>query len=235
MLGWLVAVLAVLVGAFYVLGGSAADGGGLEGGQIIYIVACGALVLLYLSTLSSDYRGRWSTALKHAAIWIVLLLALITGYAFRDEVKLAVNRVAGEVLPAGEPLSVDGTEPGERAVRLRRQSDGHFSARADVNGRTIKLLVDTGASTVVLKATDAEKAGIDVGSLSFSVAVDTANGVAYAAPVRLRTVGVGPIAVGDVEALVAKPGSLKESLLGMSFLKRLRSYEFSGDFLTIRG
>ena len=164
-----------------------------------------------------------------------------------SDVAEQISRITGRTLildPAvkgtvnvtsAEPLSVDGTEPGERAVRLRRQSDGHFSARADVNGRTIKLLVDTGASTVVLKATDAEKAGIDVGSLSFSVAVDTANGVAYAAPVRLRTVGVGPIAVGDVEALVAKPGSLKESLLGMSFLKRLRSYEFSGDFLTIRG
>ncbi len=235
MLGWLLAVLGALVLAFYALGGSQGASEGLEGGQVVYIIASGALVLLYLATLSSDYRGRWAAALKHAAVWIVLLLALVTGYAFRDEVKLALNRVAGEVLPPGEALAVEDAAPGERAVRLRRQGDGHFSARADVNGASMKLLVDTGASTVVLRATDAEKAGVDLALLAFSVAVDTANGVAYAAPVRIRRLGIGPIVLDDVEALVAKPGSLKESLLGMSFLKRLRSYEFSGDFLTIRG
>jgi aspartyl protease family protein len=52
--------------------------------------------------------------------------------------------------------------------------------------------------------------------------------------VRLRSLNLGPIALSDVEALVARPGALKENLLGMSFLSRLRSYEFSGEFLTLR-
>ena len=77
-------------------------------------------------------------------------------------------------------------------------------------------------------------AGIDVKSLKFTEPVQTANGTAYTASVRLKTAAIGPIVVKDVEALVAEPGNLKESLLGMSFLRRLRSYEFSGDFLTIR-
>jgi aspartyl protease family protein len=96
------------------------------------------------------------------------------------------------------------------------------------------MLVDTGATTVVLKPADAQAAGIDLRSLSFSVPVQTANGTTYAAPVRLRGVAVGAIVIPQVEALVAKPGTLKESLLGISFLRRLRSYEFSGDFLTLR-
>jgi aspartyl protease family protein len=104
-----------------------------------------------------------------------------------------------------------------------------------VQGASLGFLVDTGASTVVLKPADAEKAGIDVSALAFTVAVETANGTTYAAPIRLRSISIGPIQLTDVEALIAKPGNLKENLLGMSFLKRLRSYEVSGDFLTLRG
>ena len=70
--------------------------------------------------------------------------------------------------------------------------------------------------------------------LRFSVPVQTANGLAYAAPVRLAVVNIGNITLSNVEALVAQPGVLKESLLGMSFLSRLRSYEFSGQYLTFR-
>ena len=96
-------------------------------------------------------------------------------------------------------------------------------------------MVDTGASTVVLKPSDAERAGIDTGALAYTVAVHTANGTTYAAPARLRSIAIGPLVVENVDALVAQPGSINENLLGMSFLRRLRSYEFSKDFLTLRG
>ena len=86
-----------------------------------------------------------------------------------------------------------------------------------------------------MKPADAQRLGIDVGQLKYSVPVQTANGTTYAAHVRLRNLTLGPISLQDVEALVAKPGSLKENLLGMSFLSRLRSYEFTSDFLMLRG
>src|SRR5262249_31204876 len=113
--------------------------------------------------------------------------------------------------------------------------DGHFAVQASVNGQAMTLMVDTGASSVVLKPADAERAGVDLGALNYTVPVDTANGMTYAAAVRLRSLAVGPLVVNNVEALVAKPGSVKENLLGMSFLRRLRSYEFAKDFLTLRG
>jgi aspartyl protease family protein len=97
------------------------------------------------------------------------------------------------------------------------------------------MIVDTGASTIVLRPEDAKRAGIDLSKLSFTVPVLTANGRTVAARVRLDSVAIGPLQREDVEALVAEPKALTESLLGMSFLGRLRSYEFSGDFLTLRG
>src|SRR6476620_2100088 len=75
---------------------------------------------------------------------------------------------------------------------------------------------------------------LDVSKLSFTVPVMTANGRTVAARVRLDSVAIGPLQREHVDALVAEPKALTESLLGMSFLGRLRSYEFSGDFLTLR-
>jgi aspartyl protease family protein len=106
--------------------------------------------------------------------------------------------------------------------------------RTESNGIALTMLVDTGASTVVLKPADAQRLGIDIDRLRYTVPVQTANGTTYAASVRLRTLSVGNINLNEVDALVAKPGSLKENLLGMSFLSRLRSYEFTSEFLTLR-
>ena len=105
----------------------------------------------------------------------------------------------------------------------------------EANGVLMQMLVDTGASTVVLRPEDGRLLGLEMDKLRYVVPVQTANGTTYAAHVRLRTLSLGPISLQDVEALVAKPGSLKENLLGMSFLSRLRSYEFTSDFLMLRG
>jgi aspartyl protease family protein len=206
----------------------------IDTGTWLFIAGWAAFILLAVPGLSSTYQGRAKTALAHAAVWVGIMLALVTGYSYRDTVWSVAARVSSELVPAGQPIEASGPE-GERAVRIRRSSRGPFVARTTVNGTDFSMLVDTGASSVVLKSTDAVRAGIDVKALSFTVAVDTANGSTFCAPVKLRTIAVGGIGFSNVEALVAKPGDLKESLLGMSFLKRLRSYEVSGDFLTLRG
>lgn len=229
MLGWIVAILILLVAAFVYFSDSS------DSGRLVYALMLGAIALTFAIWSAREYRGRIGQGLKHALAWLLLLFALLTGYSYRSELQGVLYRVAGEVLPPGHVMTVDTGTSGERAVRIRGDGGGHFSALGSVNGASMRLLVDTGASTVVLKAADAEKAGISVDELSFTVAVQTANGTAYAAPVRLREVAVGPIVLDGVEALVAKPGSLNESLLGMSFLKRLRSYEVVGDFMTLRG
>ena len=215
MLGWLAAALIILVAVFVYL----SSGSELEGGRVAAAIGFGALALLYLFALAGDYRNRSIQALKHVT-------------AIESLMEVAD---AGEVMPPGHVLTVETGTEGNKAVKIRSTGNGHFAAMSQVNGTSMRMLVDTGASTVVLKATDARRAGIDVGKLSFSIPVSTANGLAYAAPVRLRSVGVGDIVYNDIEALVAKPGSLNENLLGMTFLKRLRSYDVTGNFMTLRG
>ena len=197
------------------------------------LVSVTLLVFIGASTLAG-YRGRIGQALKDLSIWGTIALALVAGYTYRSEVGEIAHRITGELMPPGDVQVVDTRNGGERAVRIRRRGDGHFVARTLINGANVNMLVDTGASTVVLRAADARQMGLDVDKLAYTVPVQTANGTAYAAAVRLRNIGIGPIVLDGVEALVAKPGALKESLLGMSFLRRLRSYEFTGDFLTLR-
>jgi aspartyl protease family protein len=132
-------------------------------------------------------------------------------------------------------MVVEESPGGPVEVKIRKRLDGHFTARAEVNGVPISMIVDTGASTIVLRPEDAKKAGIDVSKLSYTVPVLTANGRTVAARVRLNSVAIGPLQREDVDALIAEEKALTESLLGMSFLARLRSYEFSGDFLRLRG
>jgi aspartyl protease family protein len=228
------AILGAALAAAFIVG---VDGtiAGLDTSLFISLVSAATLLLLVGFSVLGQYRGRFGTAVRDLAVWIGLALVLVLGYGFRDDFRSIAQRVTGELMPAGEGITVDGTSPDDaRAVRIRKRPDGHFVARGSVNGASLVMLVDTGASTVVLKPTDARAAGIDVDGLSYTVAVRTANGTAYAAGVRIKRIAIGGIVIEGVDALVAKPGALSESLLGMSFLKRLRSYEFSGDFLTLR-
>jgi aspartyl protease family protein len=228
----LILLLLFLGGIFFLLNREAIDLAAL-GGDETMTMAAAALFGLYVLFLLTDYRGRVGQALRHFTAWVGIAAGLVALYAYRDELSGLAYRVAGELAPPGQTVTVEGAG-GERAVRVRRRPDGHFIARAEVNGANLGMLVDTGASSVVLKPADAEKAGINTRSLTYTVPVQTANGTTYAASVRLRSISVGAIRLTDVEALVAKPGTLRESLLGMTFLRRLRSYEFSGDFLTLR-
>ena len=198
------------------------------------LVAGLALVVFLGSALFGAYRGRIGRAARDIASWLMLMLLLVGVYAYRAELLTVAERIAGELLPRGSQMRVNAVGEAQ-AVRVRRGWDGHFTARVAVRGSEIDMIVDTGASALVLRAEDARRAGIDLSGISYNVPVQTANGRAYAARLRLGKVSVGPVVRRNVEALVTRPGSLSKSLLGMSFLSRLRSYEFSGDVLTLRG
>lgn len=207
--------------------------GGLENLPALPIAAgvLTVLALVYLSTAKSSTVGfSKSGQLIAAAVGISVLAAAGYYLSASQQLSKAVHAITQS---DGANMLAD-TKDGPRAVRLRKRDSGQFVARAAINGTAVDLVVDNGASAVVLRYADAERVGIDTSALTFTTPLGTGNGAAFAAPVHLRSVTIGSIRVDGVEALVAKPGTVNESLLGMSFLRRLRSYDMAGDFLTLR-
>ena len=124
-------------------------------------------------------------------------------------------------------------ENGGGSVAIPRNSRGHFQVDGRVDGRRISFLVDTGASVIALTATDAAALGIHPGQREFTVVMSTANGTIHAAPVRLGMVEIGDLIVRDVAAVVLPDQALSENLLGMSFLSRLRRFEYDAGKLVL--
>ena len=131
-------------------------------------------------------------------------------------------------------LSAAGAESGSRVV-VSADLRGHFVVHPTLDGKRVRMLVDTGASFVALSHEDARLAGISVSARDYTRPISTANGIVAAASVRLADVKVGDIAVRGVEALVLPPGKLGTSLLGMSFLKRLGGFEIAQGRLILKG
>ncbi|MOA07947.1 hypothetical protein D3C78_1276780 [compost metagenome] len=126
------------------------------------------------------------------------------------------------------------TSGGEQEIVLHKSMSGHFEANVGLEGKTIHMLVDTGASSVVLANADAAAIGIDTTNLRYTVPVMTANGRTAAAPVTLSEISIGPIVRRNIPALVAQDGQLGQSLLGMSFLSTLGSLQMQTDELRLR-
>jgi aspartyl protease family protein len=156
-------------------------------------------------------------------------VALVAGYAYRFEFAEIADRVLAELNPSQARVG-----PGGEVV-VRKRYGGEFLVPARINGRLVELVFDTGASAVVLTAEDAGAAGLSFSPGDFVVGVATANGAATAAPARLDSVVVGDIALHGVRALVARPGAMRQSLLGMSFLERLKSFGVENGRLVLKG
>ena len=138
-------------------------------------------------------------------------------------------------MPAPRPVAVASREDGFgfRRVDLPVGPGGHFRADVEIGGRKIPMLVDTGASYVALSAQDAGRLGVITRPSDFTITMYTAKGPAKAAPVRLHAVHIDTLSVYDVDAIVAQPGAMNGSLLGMSFLRRLTRFEAQPDRLRL--
>ncbi len=179
--------------------------------------------------------------LSEVMSWVCLAGVLAFALVHYDEIKTITSAALG--LPsADEYAQVQGVtkraaaQPAGSggAVELRAERSGHFHTSADINGRGVDVMVDTGATLVALSYEDAERAGIFLKPQDFSHVVSTANGRAKVAPVTLSRVSIGDITVRDVRAVVSEPGRLNTSLLGMSFLGRLSRLEMRSGTLYLQ-
>jgi aspartyl protease family protein len=138
--------------------------------------------------------------------------------------------------PRGNPLAVavakpaasaTSTAPQGRSVTLRADSLGGFQANAMINGHSVRVVVDTGATTVAMSSETARRLGVLTQRSDYRLTLSTANGTVEAAPVMLTDVRIGDILVRNVQAVVIPGEALGTTLLGMSFLSRLHKFEIS--------
>ena len=179
-------------------------------------------------------------AIRTTFIWAALCVAagaVFSGYIdsrmFGWPKGSSGSQAASTNLAGGGMIPNDPSPGLESEMIFRASRDGHFYIDADVNGRAITFMVDTGASFVTLSRDDALRVGINPRALDYRYRSNTANGVVGAAPVKLRDVRIGDLRVADVGAAVLE-GNLHISLLGMSFLSRLNGYEVRNGKLILR-
>jgi aspartyl protease family protein len=125
--------------------------------------------------------------------------------------------------------------PSARAVQIARGQAGEFTLQARINGVAAPMVVDTGATSVVLTYETAKAAGLPLELLDYNVDLETAGGHAKAARLTLDRLAIGNLVERSIPALVVPHGQMKTNLLGMTFLDRLESWEVRADRLMLRG
>jgi aspartyl protease family protein len=201
---------------------------GLDDHQQLSLLYRIGLLILVGSALARMLRGRVGEAVRIAVTWVLVGLVLALGYTYRFELKDAANRVLAELVPGRAAAR-------GRTVELARTGTGDFQVAAQVNRAWVPMLLDTGASSVMLTRDAAIAAGLPPEMIKYDVNIETANGRTYAASAVIDRIAVGGIIEHAVPVLIAQPGSLKTSLLGMSFLSRLQGWEVRGDKVVMRG
>jgi aspartyl protease family protein len=166
-------------------------------------------------------------------LFFAAVLLVVGGFAARYAERAVETHAASQasvVQPAYEPR-----EPASSGRSLMLESDrqGHFQVEARVEGRFVDFVVDTGASLVVLRESSAALAGIHPQPRDYTATAVTANGKIKAAQATIDRIEVGGIAVYDVPAMVLPDEALAKNLLGVSFLSRLKRYEYANGRLLL--
>jgi aspartyl protease family protein len=201
---------------------------GLDDHQQMSLLYRVGLLILVGGAVVRMFHGRYGEAIRVILIWVGVVTALAVGYTYRYELKDVANRVTAELVPGHAAAR-------GRTVELARTAAGEFHISTLVNGARVPMVLDTGASTVMLTHEAAIAAHLPVEMIKYNVNIETANGRTYAAAAVIDRIAVGGIVERSVPALIAQPGTLKTSLLGMSFLSRLQGWEVRGDKVVMRG
>ena len=161
-------------------------------------------------------------ALRQLLQWTLVGAVAVAAYTHKDEI-IARIRAGGEMAGTTAAPAVGEGRIVNRTVRIHAEANGHFFVDADIDGTTVRFMVDTGATVVALNLVDADKLGIEPHARDFSETHQTANGLVRVAPVTLDEVRIGDIRLRHVDAVV-NTRMRGPSLLGMSFLGRLGGF-----------
>ncbi|HET6970452.1 MAG TPA: TIGR02281 family clan AA aspartic protease [Phenylobacterium sp.] len=165
--------------------------------------------------------------LRYAAVWALVVAGLALVVAYRDELA-GVPQHLRLAFSNGDPV-----QTAEHELTVPQDAEGGFVVVGAVNGQRVQFLVDTGASDTVLSPDDARRLGVDVDHLSFDGQAETANGVGRGAAFTAQRLEVGPIALNGFRMAINQ-APMSRSLLGLSFLSRLESFEVRDRKLILR-
>jgi aspartyl protease family protein len=226
-------------------------GTGLPAGEEPRFFMLAAFLALCLSSLIGRFamapRSTLRWVLGHLAIWLALGMMLVGSYAYRGELDRVAGRIMGELMPSrGQPIIIASAQPAPgasagadttnlsygRSMRFNMANDGQFHVDAVVGATPVRFILDTGASDVMLSPDDARRLGYDPATLTYDQLYRTASGTVRGARITLPAIDIGPIRIIDVQASVLEGGG-ETSLLGMTFLGRLSSFQVDGPTLTL--
>ncbi len=185
-----------------------------------------ALILVVMLSNLFSRNLAFSKILKYLAIWSVVGLAIVALYSYRFEFSDFKNRIVAEI----SPTSVQVNDLGELEVSLAQ--DGHFYIDVKINNTPVRFMIDTGASDIVISIKEAKPLGINLEKLTFNKPYQTANGTSWGANVTLDEIEVGNVVFHNVAASINN-ADMGTSLLGMSFLRKFKKYEFYRDRLVL--
>jgi aspartyl protease family protein len=167
---------------------------------------------------------------------IMIMAAFLVGLGtimaqMADKMTPALANTVAHKAPAA--AAQDVTLAGNRSISIPRDARGHFQTEGRIDGQRIGFMVDTGASMIALNETSAARFGLRPSRGDYNATVTTANGTIKAARTRIAMVDVGGLIVRDVDAMVLPDESLSENLLGLSFLSKLRRFEYANGRLVL--
>ncbi|WP_395017990.1 TIGR02281 family clan AA aspartic protease [Dongia sp.] len=220
---WLL-VVAVLIGVV-ALAAKVAPGGLNDDDSRMQLIYLCLILAVLTGGLAARLQARPGTTLAHLGTWGVIFAALILIYSYRDQFGGLGDRFAAELVPA------KGTETGPASIAFQAEADGHYHVYGAIDGSSVRFMVDSGATSIVISPDDARMLGMQPEYLNYTMAAETANGTVRVAPVQLKTLKVGPIVMHDIPATVTE-AEMPFSLLGMEFLRRLKSWGVKNGRLT---
>lgn len=191
---------------------------GAQSAEIVWLLL--AIVLVGSALLSR----RWSltAALSMALWWIAIFVIALGIFSYRSELGGVADRVKSEVTGEAQQR-VEGS-----ALRVAKALDGHFWVEGQVNGHSMRFLIDSGASITALSETSAMAAGLNIDQSGFPMVLTTANGTIEARRSNIATLQIGPLRASDLPIVVSSAfGDI--NVLGMNFLSKLKSWRVEGD------
>ncbi len=184
----------------------------------------GMLILVIFGGAAAFWsRSSIARLARMAGLWIVIIIGVSVFYIVQSD-------MGNRFMTAMDPKGVVSNDEG---LIVHRSRDGHFWLRAKMNGVSINMMVDTGASNIVLSPDDAKHVGLNPATLNFSERAQTANGDVMFARSRITSLSIGDAEFFDVPVTV-NGSPMSGSLMGMSVLSEFKSFEFRGDKLILR-